>query len=65
MAPHQQYQQSGPLRVRMEYGTKIVAGNAETTAVPQDTTPGYPTDPIAGMGRVPAHIHRLSDAGAS
>jgi hypothetical protein len=36
MAPHQQYQQSGRLRVRMEDGTKVLAGNAETTAVPQD-----------------------------
>jgi hypothetical protein len=45
MAPHQQYQQSGPLRVRMEDGTEIEAGNAETTAVPEDTTPGsWPTN---------------------
>jgi hypothetical protein len=36
MAPHQQYQQSGPLRVRMEDGTEIEAGNVEITAVPQD-----------------------------
>ena len=40
MAPHQLYQQSGRLRVRMEDGTEVEAGNAETTAVPQDTTPG-------------------------
>lgn len=36
MAPHELYQKSGRLRVRMEDGTKVVAGNAETTAVPQD-----------------------------
>jgi hypothetical protein len=40
MAPHQLYQQSGRLRVRMEDGTEVEAGNTETTAVPQDTTPG-------------------------
>lgn len=40
MAPHQQYQQSGRLRVRMEDGTEVEAGHAETAAVPQDTTPG-------------------------
>jgi hypothetical protein len=40
MAPHQQYQLKGRLRVRMEDGTEIEAGNAEITAVPQDTTPG-------------------------
>jgi hypothetical protein len=33
MAPHQLYQQSGRLRVRMEDGIDIEAGNAETTAV--------------------------------
>jgi len=41
MAPHQLYQQSGRLRVRMEDGTEIEAGNAETTAVPQDTSLGH------------------------
>jgi hypothetical protein len=40
MAPHQQYQLSGRLRVRMEDGTEVEAGHAEITAVPQDTTPG-------------------------
>jgi hypothetical protein len=40
MAPHQQYQQSGRLRVRMEDDTEVEAGQAEITAVPQDTTPG-------------------------
>jgi hypothetical protein len=40
MAPHQLYQQSGRLRVRMEDGTEVEAGNAETAAVPQVTTPG-------------------------
>jgi hypothetical protein len=39
MAPHQLYQKSGRQRVRMKDGTKVVAGNAEITAVPQDTTP--------------------------
>ena len=48
MAPHQRlYQQSGRLRVRMEDGTEAAAGNAETTPVPQDTTPGF-------MGNEPA-----------
>jgi hypothetical protein len=40
MAPHQQYQLKGRLRVRIEDGTELKAGHPETTAVPQDTTPG-------------------------
>jgi hypothetical protein len=31
MAPHQLYQQSGRLRVRMEDGTEAAAGNAVTS----------------------------------
>src|SRR5215218_250187 len=41
MAPHQQYELSGPLRVRMEDGTEVEAGNAETTAVPRTRRLGH------------------------
>jgi hypothetical protein len=41
MTPHQLYQQSGRLRVRMEDGIEVEAGNAETTAVPRTRRLGH------------------------
>ena len=63
MAPHQLYQQSGRPRVRMEDGTEVEAGNAETTAV----APGHDAwvmgdEPAAEDDQTIASLnHRRSD----
>jgi hypothetical protein len=68
MAPHQQYQISGRLGVRMEDGTEADAGPGEITSVPPDTTPGWsvmnPLSRLIGGERPSGRGHNSARGGS-